>query len=396
MSTTSTTPYFCGIDVAKRKHVALLLDSAGQRVKPAFTVTNCRDGFTLLVEQLRALPGPATVALEATGHYWLALYETLTAAGYAVVVLNPLQVHAYQRSGIGKCKNDRSDAFWIADFVRISHAQPTPASLPTLLQLRELARFRYGLASQVGDCKRKIVGVLDGVFPEYETVFSNVFIASSRRLLREAVTAQEFADFDLSELSRLLQKVSRGQLGIDRAQALQRAAQQSVGVSFLSQAVHTEIGCLLQQLELLEAQCKELDAALEALMAKLPQYRNLSTIPGLGLVTSAMILAEIGDVSRFGSLEKLVAYAGIDASVHQSGEFEAQHMHMSKRGSPHLRQALWQAASMAIRYEPELQAFYERKCAEGKHHGTVLGAVCRKLLARIYIVLKEQRPYSVH
>ncbi len=313
-----------------------------------------------------------------------------------MVVLNPLQVHAYQRSGIRKCKNDRSDAFWIADFVRISHAQPTSASLPTLLQLRELARFRYGLASQVGDCKRKIVGVLDRVFPEYERLFFNVFIASSRRLLREAVTAQEFAELDLSELSRLLRKVSRGRLGMDRAQALQQAAQQSVGVSFLSQAVHTEIGCLLQQLELLETQCKELDVALETLMVQLPEYRHLTTIPGLGLVTSAMILAEIGDVSRFSSLEKLVAYAGIDASVHQSGEFEAQHMQMSKRGSPHLRQALWQAASSAIRHEPELQAFYERKCAEGKHHGTALGAVCRKLLARIYVVLKEQRPYIVH
>jgi transposase len=392
----STTPYFCGIDVAKRKHVALLMDSDGQRVKPAFTVANCRDGFTLLTQQLQALSGPVTVALEATGHYWLGLYETLTTAGYAVVVLNPLQVHAYQRSGIRKCKNDRTDAFWIADFVRISRAQSTPATLPALLQLRELARFRYSLASQIGDCKRKIVGVLDRIFPEYETVFSNLFIASSRRLLQEAVTAQEFADFDLSELSSLLQKVSRGRLGIDRAQALQQAAQQSVGVSFLSEAAHTQIGCLLQQLELLEAQCEELDRALEALMAQLPQYRHLTSIPGLGLVTGAMILAEIGDVSRFSSAEKLVAYAGIDASVHQSGEFEAKHMHMSKRGSPHLRHALWQAASMAVRYEPELQAFYKRKRAEGKHHGTALGAVCRKLLARIYVVLKEQRPYVVH
>ena len=115
----STPTYFCGIDVAKRKHVALLLDSAGDRVKPAFTVTNSRHDFDLLVQQLRALPGSVTVALEATGHYWLSLYETLTTAGYEVVVLNPLQVHAYQRSGIRKCKNDRNDAFWIAGFVRI-------------------------------------------------------------------------------------------------------------------------------------------------------------------------------------------------------------------------------------------------------------------------------------
>jgi transposase len=263
-----------------------------------------------------------------------------------------------------------------------------------VLQLRELARFRYGLTAQIGDCKRKIVSILDRVFPEYESIFSDVFIASSRHLLQQAVTAQEFAEFDLSELSALLKKASRGQRGMAQAQALQQAAQQSVGVSFLTDAVHLEVGCLLEQLQLLDAQRQQVDAALEALMAQLPQH--LTTIPGLGLTTGAMILAEIGDISRFASLEKLVAYAGIDATVHQSGEFEAHHMHMSKRGSPHLRHALWQAASMSIRYEPELQAFYERKCAQGKHHGTALGAVCRKLLARIYVVLKEQRPYVVH
>lgn len=172
--------------------MALLLDSAGDRVKPAFTVTNSRSDFNLLIRQLGALPGSVMVGLEATGHYWLSLYEALTMAGYDVVVLNPLQVHAYQRSGIRKCKNDRSDAFWIADFVRISQAQPTPTSLPTVLQLRELARFRYGLTAQIGDCKRKIVSILDRVFPEYESIFSDIFIASSRRLLEEAVTAQEF------------------------------------------------------------------------------------------------------------------------------------------------------------------------------------------------------------
>ena len=174
-STMSDAPYFCGIDVAKRQHMALIMDSAGQSVKPAFTVANSRADFELLIEQLRSLSGPVKVALEATGHYWLTLYETLTTAGFAVVVLNPLQVHAYRRSGIRKCKTDRSDAFWIADYVRISQTPPTPATLPTLLQLRELARFRAGLTAQLGDCKRKIISVLDRIFPEYETIFSDVF-----------------------------------------------------------------------------------------------------------------------------------------------------------------------------------------------------------------------------
>ncbi len=112
-------------------------------------------------------------------------------------------------------------------------------------------------------------------------------------------------------------------------------------------------------------------------------------------MTGAAILAEIEDIKRFEAPEKLVAYAGIDATVYQTGQFEAKRMRMSKRGSPYLRHALWQAASMAIQYDPELKRYYERKRKEGKSHGTTIGAVCRKLLARIYVVLKENRPYTV-
>jgi transposase len=144
-------------------------------------------------------------------------------------------------------------------------------------------------------------------------------------------------------------------------------------------------------MDLLEVQRDRVDEALGQLMASLPQY--ITTIPGIGPVSGAAILAEIGDVSRFPTVEKLVAYAGIDATVYQSGEFEGTHRHMSKRGSPYLRLALWQAAFMAIQHDPELRAYYNRKRAEGKAHGTALGAICRKLLARIYVVLKEQRPY---
>ena len=385
--------FFCGIDVAKRKHVALFLHDTGTIAQRAFEITNTRAGLEELAQRLKALPEPVTVGLEATGHYWLALYEFLTQHGYPVVVLNPLQIHAYRRSGVRKCKTDRTDAFWVADFVRIGNGQATPPTLPVLVQLRELSRFRFRLTEQVGDCKRKIIAILDRVFPEYETLFSNVFLVSSRRLLAEAVTAQEFADLDLTELARVLQSASRGRFGADKAVAVQTLARQSVGVGFLADAVRVEMRCLLEQIELVETQRTQIDEALEGLMAQVPQF--LTTIPGIGLATGAAVLAEIGEIQRFPSAEKLVAYAGIDATVYQTGEFEADHAHMSKRGSPYLRHALWQAASMARLHDPELRAYYERKRAEGKHHGTAVGAICRKLIARIYIVLKEQRPYEV-
>ena len=384
---------FCGIDIAKHKHAVLVVDDGGQIIQSAFSIDNSRSGFEQLAAALTALPDPVTIGLEATGHYWLALYDTLTQQGYPVTVINPLQVAAYRRSGIRKTKTDSTDAFWIADFLRIANLRPTEQGLPIFLQLRELSRFRFWLTDQIGDCKRKILCILDRVFPEYETLFSSVFLKSSRALLKEAVSAQEIADFDLAELTHLLRNASRGRFGQPKAEAIQNAARHSVGVGFLVDAVRVQMHCLLQQIDLLQEQVTQLDAALAELMDQIPQH--ITSIPGIGPVTGAAILGEIGDVHRFDSVEKLVAYAGIDPTVYQTGQFQASEAHMSKRGSPYLRHALWLSATVAVRFDPDLQAYYETKRNEGKHHGTAIGAVCRKLLARIFVILKEQRPYVI-
>ena len=385
--------YYCGIDVAKHKHTSVIIDQDGQQQGKALNIQNERKGIEQLEQQLAGCCGAVEIGLEATGHYWLALYDQLTRRGYPVAVLNPLQVKAYRRIDLRKRKTDPVDAYWIADFVRFAHPSATPEQVPTLMQLKELSRFRFRLVEQIGDCKRKIITILDRVFPEYESLFSDVFLASSQRILQEAVTAEEFAEFDLSELAQILKQASRGRFGLSKAEEIQTAARQSIGISFLADAVRLEMSCLLNQIRLLEEQVEAVEAKLEELMGQLPQF--ITTIPGIGLVTGAMLLAEIGDVQRFETLEDLVAYAGIDPAVYQSGKFKGDQMHMSKRGSPFLRNALWQAATAALLHNSELKAYYDKKRNEGKHHGVALGAVCRKLLARVYVVLKKQRPYVI-
>jgi transposase len=385
--------YYCGIDIAKHKHAVLLMDEQGKTMKPVLTIMNNRSGFDQLLNALQALEGPVTVGLEATGHYWLALYDELTRFGYPVIVLNPLQVAAYRKSGIRKLKSDGSDTFWIADYIRVAHLPPSEPSLPLYLQLRELSRFRFRLSEQSGNLKRKILTILDRVFPEYETLFSSVFLKASRALLQEAVTFQEFADFDLQELTQVLHEASKGRFGLERAEKIQHMARQSVGVGFLADAARLEMHCLLAQLDLLDAQRSQIDQAISDLFQQIPQF--LITIPGLGPVTAAAILSEIGDINRFETVDKLVAFTGIDATVYQTGQFQASETHMSKRGSPYLRHALWLAAVAALLCDPSLKEFYEKKRKEGKHHNKAVGAVCRKLLGRIFVILKEQRAYII-
>ncbi len=382
-----------GIDVGKRSHEVCLLDAEGHQIGRFLRFQHSRQGVATLVDLLRRQPEPCTIAMEATGHYWLALYQHLLQEGFPVVTVNPLQSHAYRRSTIRKVKDDRRDAWVIADLLRIGRIRPGYVPSPDLQSLRDLARFRMELVDQVGDAKRRILGVLDKVFPEYESLFSSVFITTSKELLKRAATAKEFAVLDLKEMAQVVKKASRGRLGLDRAELLQQAARTSLGLPYLRDAATVELRCLLAQIEFLEAQVKAVEAALERLFRQVPQY--LTSIKGIGAISAATIYAEIGDIHRFPALGSLVAYAGIDPTVFSSGEFEGTQRHISKRGSPYLRKALWMAATNARHWNPDLDAFFTRKLREGKSYGVAMGALCRKLLARIYVVLQENRPYEV-
>jgi transposase len=383
-----------GIDIGKRNHEAVFLDDVGEQQGKALRFANTRSGAHELLGRLQECSPAGVCALEATGHYWLALYTFLRDAGIEVIVLNPLQSDAYRHSFLRKTKSDRRDAWIIADLVRIGRGRATLVPDQTIFQLRELTRFRFSLIDQIADLKRKVLSLLDRVVPEYETLFTDVFRKSSRALLAQAATAEEIAAFDVAELTRLLDQSSRGRFGEAKAREIQALAAQSLGISFLTDAVRVEVRCLLAHVSFLEGQVVELDGHIAALLAQVSGGAYLATIKGIGPTSAATILAEIGDIRRFDDPKKLVAFAGLDPSTHQSGQFQARHMTLSKRGSPFLRRAIWLAAHAARQWNPDLQEVYDRKLKQGKGHQQAMAAVAHRLLNRVYVVLKEQRPLS--
>lgn len=385
--------YHIGIDVAKNHHDAIGLNDAGQIILPAFRFLNTRTGVDRLITRLEALDGATRLAVESTGHYWIALYEYLTDRGYDVTVFNPLQIRAYRQVGIRKVKTDRVDSYYIADFLRIRATVATPISSPAHRQLRHLARFRFALIDRRSGLRRRAHMVLDQVFPEYPALFARPFETTSRKLLRQAVTAEEFAAWPVADLTTTIRQASRGHLGSEKAQAILTAAKSSLGIRSLSQVAKLEMRWLLDQMSLLDQQVAELDKTLSNLLDAQEQY--LTSIPGISTVLAATILGEIGNVHRFPSLKPLIAFAGLDPTVYQSGHFQATRTTLSKRGSPYLRRAIWLAATVARLHNPDLAAFYKRKRAQGKHHNIAMGAVSHRLLARIYVILKEQRPFVV-
>jgi len=387
--------YYVGIDIGKNNHVASMMDASRETVFKAFTFANTREGAQSLLEKIQSHAVELTqveIGMEATGHYWLALYSFLFDAGYTLHVINPIQTDGWRKGvEIRKRKTDDIDSLLIADLIRYGEFMETKLADEGLLSLRTLTRFRSYLVDSIADLKRKVICVLDQVFPEYESIFSQVFGTTSKEVLLTYNTPAELEGVSVEQLTELLASLSRQKCGAEQAQRLSNAAANSFGVTFCRDSFSFQLRILLEQMNFIEQQVADTEKQIKALMDTLAS--PITSITGIGPVLGAVILGEIGDISRFDSAAKVVAYAGIDASVSQSGQFESTSNRMSKRGSPYLRRALYQAATVAAFHDPELTAFYQKKRAEGKHHSVCVGAVARKLCYIIFTILKENRPY---
>ena len=387
---------YIGIDIAKRKHDCAVINTDGEVLLTRFSFENSDEGFRRLLDELAALdakPDGTVIGMEATGHYWLALYAHLTAEGYTVHVINPIQTDAYRKLSVRKTKNDTIDALAIAKFLRLGDYVPSAASNEEMIGLKNLTRYRMYLVQSTSDCKRKAIALLDQVFPEYEKIFSDMFGETSKALLKECQTPEDVLAINTKKLANMLKKSSRGRFDTNKARAIKNIAKNSFGVGFALDAFSLQVRQLIEQIEFLEKQVSELDKEIATLLKKTDTY--ITTIPGIGPTLGAVIVSEIGDVNRFAGPEKLVAFGGLDPSVYQSGEFVGTQGHLSKRGSPYLRYAVWSAAEKARIYDPVLKEHYESKVAQGKHHNVAISSVARKLCNIIYVILKENRPYEV-
>lgn len=389
--------FYLGIDIAKNTHVASLIDEKGKNIFKGFSFSNSTDGGKSLLDIIKKHVdfSHVTVGMEATGHYWLSIYSFLYDYNFhSIHVINPIQTDGWRKgSEIRKRKNDIIDSVLIADLIRYGDFVETSLSNEDLFSLRNICRMRNYLVQSTGDLKRKIICVLDQVFPEYQSVFSNTFGTTSKQLLLDFSSPADFEELSVDFLTETLENLSRKKVSQSTAEKLINSAKNSFGITFSRESFTFQLKLLIEQIKFIEGQIKDCETKIEELMKKINS--PITTIPGIGTILGAVIISEFGDINRFDKPSQLVAYAGIDATVSQSGEYEGTHNVMSKRGSPYLRKALFQAALVASNSDPVLKAYYQKKRAEGKHHKTCIGAVARKLCNIIYAVLKNDKPYQI-
>ena len=372
--------FYLGIDIGKFSSVATLIDEKGTIVDKSLKFPNSTDGanrLLVLIDSYVFDSSNLIIAMESTGHYWLSVFSFLSEKDFNICIINPIQIKSFRKSfTIRKVKNDFVDSILIANYLRIFGSNNFSLPNENLIALKQLCRHRHFLVGNISDLKRKAIAVLDRVFPEYQKIFTDTFGSTSLELLSNCPTPEDIVNIDTQKLYDILSKVSRGRINYDKVSDIQNIAKNSFGIKFALPSFTFELKQLIAQIQFLESQLKDLENEINSLYETFNCY--LTTIPGISNTLAAIILSEIGDINRFSSPTKLVAFAGIDPSINQSGEFTGSENLISKRGSPFLRRALFLAAFVAENSNTTLNDYYQKKIKEGKHHYVATRCRCSK------------------
>lgn len=393
---------FCGIDVAKRGHVACLIDPGGAVLLKPFKFANDVNGFSLLRQRLdEARQGkPLLIGMEATGHYWYALYEYLAApaptgpneAAHDVVVLNPLQTAQQAHKEIRKTKTDKKDAQVVATVVKNNGFRPTVIPRELAATCRQLTRLWYALRCQRTRIKQLLGTTLEWLWPEFESHFADLTCATAQAVLRLAPSPEALLRVDLPTLTEVIATVSRRKLGEDVARRLIESARVTVGARRGREGGSEVVTTLLLRLQADKPVLQHLREKIEAMVPRIPAC--LLTIPGVTALSAVSLFGEVDPISTFARPDQLVAFAGLDPVVFQTGQYDANHRHVSKRGSPHLRRTLWLMAMGAVLHPGPMRDYYQRRRKAGLHHSSALTAVALKLCRITWRILTDQRDYT--
>ena len=383
-----------GIDIGKNKHSAAAVTVQGELLATLATFTNDREGVDRLenlVLKTAGEPKDILFALEATGHYWMALYHELTRRGYHGVVLNPIQTNGEARTRIRKTKTDKRDAEGIARFILTGKAHAARIPDEKTQELRVLTRRRLQLMQMKGNIERGAQSLTDRVFPEYDRCFSKPFLSSSRAMICTIGFSPSSILKDEAQTKELLKNVSRGKLKSEVIDGLLQQAKQTIGTQQGEQVINHELRATMELLEYLEQQIAAIETELKQRMEK--SDSPLLSL-GIGPVLAATIHAESDPISDFPTARQYAAYAGQEPSTYESGEMRGTQTHISKRGSPYLRNALYQSAFVVYQKHAHFERIYSRFRKKGQKHTSALVTVTRRLSLVVWRMLKDNRKFT--
>ena len=385
---------YVGIDIAKTNHYASIVNSStGEVLENPFLVTNNKHGFDLLYSKIKDFnKEKVLIGLESTAHYGNNLIFYFHEKQFKLGIINPIQTASLRKTRIRKVKNDKVDSMLICEALSLGYYNLLSDYDIKLLEIKSLCRFHKDLKDKAAEAKIQLKTYVDQLFPELNSFFkNNLDIKTAHELLKLYQSPDDISKVNLTELSNLLIKSSRGKYDKSRAIELKTLASNSVGIN--NNALSIQIKMTIELIELLESQIKDIEKQVSDFIKKSDNV--ITSIPGIGDMTAAIIISEIGDINRFDNPGQVLAFAGLDPSVKQSGTFNASSTRMSKRGSSLLRYALILAANNVQLNTKTFNTYYNTKRLQGKLHYNALGHCAGKLIRTIFYMLKNNVKFNL-
>lgn len=384
-----------GIDVASDKHDCYIMDSSGKTIHNVFTIPNNRIGYDLLFQKIKkASPdiGNVKVGLESTGHYSNNILTFLIGSNLTVYLLNPLHTSMYRKSlSLRKAKTDKIDAQAIARFILSTpNLKPYFVSSYHKERLKALTRYRFTRVKARNTQKVELNRWIILLFPEFNSAIKKLNSATAYALLKRFPGAKIIGRAHINTIAKVIAKSSQGRFGIEKAKEIKELAQHSVGQENDVYSKALQIG--IANIERLNKEIRELEEEMSKELKFLDEI--ITTIPGIGEITGAAIIAEIRDFSLFNNSDQILAFAGMIPSTYQSGHVSGRRGHMEKRGSKYLRTYLFNAAKTVCLFEPSFKAYLQKKRDEGKCYNVAITHAARKLVRLIFAMEQTHTAYK--
>ncbi len=403
-----------GLDVAKgESQVQAFLDKK-QPYKKSFKVAHTLEGLASLLDFMKEVEdvsgGRPPIVLESTGHYHTPVVQYFEDRGYLLIIVNPLISYRAKSSSLRKVKTDVIDARHLCELYYKEDLEPYKQRGIQLLNLRNLTRQHENITGMFVQTKLQFQAVLDQVFPEYCGVFGALYSDVSLLTLQTFPTSEETLEAGQEIIANKIKELCKSrsqQWANSQAEKLIAAAAQNPFQKNLYHSLSLSLDMYINMLLEYKKHLSTLESEIDALAKSIEECKIIQSIPGIGEKIAATIISEIGEIDRFNHPKKLVAFAGIDPSVFESGTFKGTLNRITKRGSSRLRHALYMAVKCAIRdcrkkkttdeiipRNKRLREFYDKKREEGKPFKVAVIACANKLLHWIYALLKSKSAFQ--
>ena len=383
--------YFIGIDISKYKHDCCIISAADQKVVSKVTIKNNKAGFNELLTIIHSLANPADIrtGFESTAHYALNLELFLENSLLTFMEVNPVLISEYKKSKtLRRTKTDSVDCESIARWLMTVEYKPHSKGFYHAYSLKSLTRLRDKLIRQRSFYLVKITNVLDHTFPEFKPFFNERLSKTALYLLENYGSAGKMARMNSASYEKL-RSLSRGKFSPQQFLRLKELAANTVGVN--NSIFDVELNSLLSLYKSLVKEINTIEKEINKLIEEVhPHYMS---VPGIGPLSAAVIYSEYGDISNFTNPGQMLAFAGIEPGINESGT-ESHGGKMVKRGSSQLRYTLINCCLPLIRFDMTFATYYAKKRGEGKPHRVAITHVAKKLIRVIYALERQDIDFN--